>query len=115
MIKIHLTAQLVILNCFVLFSLLHIYYICFAVKHKILCSKVLKDFSRILFFIFYFNFAVSTPYSHGVRRQQTDRMFPCKEKIYLSQKGECVMKKTSFLKKLTAMAATLAMTCFIPN
>ena len=28
MIKIHLTAQLVILNCFVLFSLLHIYSDC---------------------------------------------------------------------------------------
>lgn len=64
---------------------------------------------------FYFNFTSPPPYSHGVRRQQTDRMFPCKEKIYLSQKGECVMKKTSFLKKLTAMAATLAMTCFIPK
>lgn len=59
----------------------------------------------------YFNFALPTPYSHGVRRQQTDRMFPCKEKIYLLQKGECVMKKTLLLKKLTAMAATLAMTC----
>ena len=34
----------------------------------------------------YFNFALPTPYSHGVRRQQTDRMFPCKEKIYLLQK-----------------------------
>lgn len=35
---------------------------------------------------FYFNFTSPPPYSHGVRRQQTDRMFPCKEKIYLLQK-----------------------------
>uniref|UniRef100_UPI004025AEFB hypothetical protein n=1 Tax=Gemmiger formicilis TaxID=745368 RepID=UPI004025AEFB len=57
----------------------------------LLCSKAqdsLQQSAQRFFsdFIFYFNFAVPTPYSHGVRRQQTDRMFPCKEKIYLLQK-----------------------------
>jgi len=83
---------------------------------RFFASKHLQVFSGFYllfhnFFGFPFNFAVPTPYSHGVRRQQTDRMFPCKEKNLSATKGESVMKKTSFLKKLTAMAATLAMTC----
>jgi len=87
---------------------------------RFFASKHLQVFSGFYllfhnFFGFPFNFAVPTPYSHGVRRQQTDRMFPCKEKNLSATKGESVMKKTSFLKKLTAMAATLAMTCFIPK
>ncbi len=52
---------------------------------RFFASKHLQVFSGFYllfhnFFGFPFNFAVPTPYSHGVRRQQTDRMFPCKEK-----------------------------------
>lgn len=42
---------------------------------------------------FYFNFAVPTPYSHGVRRQQADRMFPCKEKnLSVTKRRMCYEK-----------------------
>ena len=41
---------------------------------------------------FYFNFTNPIPYSHGVRRQQTDQMFPCKEKSICYKRRKCYEK-----------------------